>query len=158
MDVMVKATLVPGGLVGVDDALTGHAINDGYCILVGSFGLGTVSTTDGLNHLFDVGTKLGTMIHVLLTTDFGLACALFCLDSVGQKDDSWGVRTEKVEYCADGTDLCLPICSGYGLWEAISAIRFGLYDGRAGVRQRFHPQSTVGGHCWSDCDALMPCG
>lgn len=109
MDVMVKATLVPGGLVGVDDALTGHAINDGYCILVGSFGLGTVSTTDGLNHLFDVGTKLGTMIHVLLTTDFGLACALFCLDSVGQKDDSWGVRTEKVEYCADGTDLCLPI-------------------------------------------------
>ena len=66
------------GLVAMDQALVGHAVDRGYSVLVGSFSCRLIAFFNSVVNAFDVGTHHSAHAHVVGATVNGLAGAFFC--------------------------------------------------------------------------------
>src|SRR5690606_4657209 len=94
-NVAVQAALVPGGLVLVDDALVGHAINDRHGGLVGGFGVGLVAGLDGLRDFLHLGAHHRAQARIVLAMAFRLPGALLRLLRVSQGLALLGIRISR---------------------------------------------------------------
>lgn len=68
----VKAALVTCGFIPVDKALIDHAVDNGYCGLIGYFRISFLTSGDGVHDLLDVSTQHGTFAGVPQTPDLRL--------------------------------------------------------------------------------------
>ena len=84
LDVLVQAALVTSGLVSVDDAFAGHAINDRHSGFVGFNSIVFVTSGNRLDDVLDVCAQLGAQARIVLAMCFRLADALSSLCRVSQ--------------------------------------------------------------------------
>ena len=73
---LIKTALVAGGLVCMDQPFSCSAVNHGYGIIIGLFGLVFITGFNRGDHLFDGCTHVGALTGVPLTVNFCLSCAL----------------------------------------------------------------------------------
>lgn len=65
-----------GTLIGANQAFAGRFINNRYRSLEHFFGLGLVTSLNGVKHLLHGGAEIGALAGVKLTMGFRLAGAL----------------------------------------------------------------------------------
>lgn len=70
LDMGTQTMLVPRGLVFMDDALSGHAINNGDRRAEGALRFFPVTGRDGFLCLFQVGAERGTAARIMEAASF----------------------------------------------------------------------------------------
>ena len=75
---MIQTTFMARGLVAMDQAFVGHAVDRGHCILVGSLSCRLVAFFNSVVNAFDVSAHHSAHAHVVGATVNGLAGAFFC--------------------------------------------------------------------------------
>jgi len=83
-NVLVKPTLMAGGLIAVDNTLACHVINYRNRFPVSLLGLAGIAVFDGIYHLFNSGAQRRALTRIAFTMPFSLAGAFSCLSRVSQ--------------------------------------------------------------------------
>ena len=78
VDVMIQTAFMARGLVAMDQALVGHAVDCGHCVFVRSFCCRLVAFFNSVVNAFDVSTHHSAHAHVVGATVNGLAGAFSC--------------------------------------------------------------------------------
>lgn len=94
------------GLILMDQALVGHAIDDRHRSGISSRRGFFVTTFDSLDHLFDVGAHHRARAGIALAMLFRLTCTFGGLRRVSQGSTPTGSRVRKAAYYADFRPHC----------------------------------------------------
>ena len=78
VDVMIQTAFMARGLVAMDQALVGHAVDRGHCVFIGSFGCRLIAFFNSVVNTFDIGAHHSAHAHVLGATGNGLTGAFSC--------------------------------------------------------------------------------
>jgi len=75
---MIQTAFMARGLVAMDQALVGHAVDCGHCVFVGSFCCRLVAFFNSVVNAFDVSAHHSAHAHVVGATVNGLTGAFSC--------------------------------------------------------------------------------